>query len=146
MSSATCCNCSFTMECLKNSLQILCIYAELFNSAVCCSLWGFFLVLVVFPLAARALPLRHIHLPALPSWRCRPLPPAPRAVKPKGRAELPCPVIYASLPKRRWGSPAGRALPAVNPNPVPFCQKTPNAQNWHLICSPGCVGLYDNSS
>lgn len=27
-------NCSFPMECLKNSLQILCIYAELLNSAV----------------------------------------------------------------------------------------------------------------
>lgn len=36
-SSSTYRNCSFTIECLKNSLQILCIYAELLNSAVCCS-------------------------------------------------------------------------------------------------------------
>lgn len=35
--SSTYRNCSFTIECLKNSLQILCIYAELLNSAVCCS-------------------------------------------------------------------------------------------------------------
>lgn len=35
-------NGSFTMECLKTSLQILCIYAELFNSAVCCSFLGAF--------------------------------------------------------------------------------------------------------
>lgn len=39
---STYCNRSFTMECLKTSLQILCIYAELFNSAVCCSFLGAF--------------------------------------------------------------------------------------------------------
>lgn len=45
VSSPTYCNCSFTIECLNNSLQIPCIYAELLNSAVCCS---FFVVVVVF--------------------------------------------------------------------------------------------------
>lgn len=65
LSSPTYCNCSFTIECLNNSLQILCIYAELLNSAVCCSV---FLVLLVFPVAVRPLLLLHIALPAPLSW------------------------------------------------------------------------------
>lgn len=38
------------MECLKNSLQILCIYAELLNSAVLLFIF-YFLVLLVYPVA-----------------------------------------------------------------------------------------------
>lgn len=39
------------MECLKNSLQILCIYAELLNSAVLLFIFFIFLVLLVYPVA-----------------------------------------------------------------------------------------------
>lgn len=114
LSSPTYCNCSFTIECLNNSLQILCIYAELLNSAVCCSFFFlfFFLVLLVFPMAVRPLLLLHIDLPAplssallttsllLYIWQNQ-----------KGCAETPLcrlqllvpPFIYALLQKRGQG-------------------------------------------
>lgn len=64
------------MECLKNSLQILCIYAELLNSAVLLFIF-YFLVLLVYPVAVRPLPLPHGDLPARRARRCSTLPLGP---------------------------------------------------------------------
>lgn len=125
-------NCSFPMECLKNSLQILCIYAELLNSAVLLFIFFIFLVLLVYPVAVRPLPLPHGDLPARRARRCSTLSPRPGAGCP--------PFIYALF---NWGGSGGaQPIPRHGPNPAPS-QKTPNAPNRHLISSPGAVGPSD---
>lgn len=164
LSSPTYCNCSFTIECLNNSLQILCIYAELLNSAVCCSFFFFFGAFGVSGgsqtvTASAYRPPGPAELSAanhFPSALCGETKGLPRdAAEPAAAPSAPVYLCIAA--ETRSGgvrgdvpSPAGRAslsgLPGVNPNPVPFCQKTRNAQNWHLISSPGFVGLCDSNS
>lgn len=148
-------NCSLTMECLKNSLQIPCIYAELLNSAVCCSFFFFFWCFW-WPLL-----LLHIGLPAPLSWAllttsfCSAYK-TQRAAPGRRSAGCgsPCPRLSMhrcrdAARRGQWGGRGrhpitGRALlsglPGANANPAPFGQKTQNAQNWHLIPSLGSVG------
>lgn len=133
-SSSTYRNCSFPMECLKNSLQILCIYAQLLNSAVLLFIFYFIWCFWCYPVAVRPLPLPHVDLPARRARRCSTLP--------LGPAQVP-PFIYALFNRGNWGGSGGaQPIPRRGPNPAPS-QKTPNAPNWHLISSPGAVGPCD---
>lgn len=103
------------------------------------------MVLLVYPVAVRPLPLPHVDLPARGARRCS-MPPL-RPAQSHGKA-APCavpPFIYALfIEAQKWGGPGGAQPTAGHgPNPAPSRQKTPNAQNRHLISSPGVVGPCD---
>lgn len=126
-------NCSFPMECLKNSLQILCIYAELLNSAVL--LFIFYFIFWCFWC------IRWQSQTVTTSSRRPPSPQGSALLHASPRPGAGCPpFIYALF---NWGGSGGaQPIPRHGPNPAPS-QKTPNAPNWHLISSPGAVGPSD---